>query len=60
MSVDVKKRHKELHASLDELLACYITEVEFRKGLAQTSVMELMEWSHKMTLDPTCGDKHGG
>jgi len=54
--MDVKERHKVLHAALDELLACYITETN--GGLSDTTVMEFMEWSYKMTQDPTCRDKH--
>ncbi len=43
-------RHKELHQSFDELIADFIGHT---KGLpSKTTVMELMEWSHKQTLDP--------
>ena len=44
--------HKELHTSLDKLLACYIQENE--KVLSDTSVMELIEWSFEQTKNPSC------
>ncbi len=44
------QRHVELHKALDELIADYITHKE---GLpAETTVMQLIEWSHKQTKDP--------
>ena len=46
------KIHRELHVSLDKLVACYITGTE--KGLVETSVMELIKWSHKQTQNPSC------
>ena len=56
MTVDVKERHKELHQSVDELLACYIEEMS--RPVLQDSLMQFMEWSHAMTENPTCVDKH--
>jgi len=50
-----KKRHKELHGYLDELVADWIkhsmkgTE---RMSLTNTTIMELMEWSHEQTVLP--------
>ncbi len=53
---EVIERHKKLHQSLDELIACFITETN---GLpSKTGLMEFLEWSHKMTENPTCVDKH--
>lgn len=44
------KRHGELHRALDELMADYITHT---KGLpVETTVMQLMEWSHKQMTEP--------
>ena len=45
------ERHKELHKKIDELVADYISNQE--KGLEETSVMELIEWSYQQTLNPT-------
>ena len=53
---ETKGRHVELHESLDELIACFITETE--KLPSQTTLMEFMEWSHEMTKKPTCADKN--
>ena len=49
---DKKGRHAKLHRRLDELAACFFTET----GLMPSTVTlkEFMEWSHKMTKDPTC------
>lgn len=44
-------RHKELHKSLDELMADMILHT---KALpAQTIVIDLMHWSYQQTLNPT-------
>ena len=52
-------RHKILHGNLDELVACYIATT--RKSLRNTSVMELIEWSHNATLDESvCGTRPKG
>lgn len=56
MTVDVKERHEQLHSSLDELIACFITETENLPS--KTTLMEFMQWSHKMTENPTCKEKH--
>jgi hypothetical protein len=45
------KRHKELHASLDELMANMIMHTN--KMPSKTTVMELMQWSHQQTIEPT-------
>lgn len=44
--------HKELHVSLDKLVACYIENTE--KRLSDTSLMEFMEWSFEQTKNPSC------
>ena len=44
------KRHKELHKNLDELVADFISHTE--KLLSKTTIMELMEWSYKQTIEP--------
>ncbi len=44
------KRHKELHKALDELVADFINLTE--KLPTQTTLMELMEWSYKQTIEP--------
>jgi len=49
---DMRKRHLKLHASLDELLACFYIQTELRAGT--TTVLEFLQWSHKMTENPTC------
>ena len=45
------KKHKELHASLDELLADFITHTE--KFPSQATIMELIDWSFEQTKNPT-------
>jgi len=53
-----KKRHLELHEKLDELLADFLLHNcrppirSDSKSLTTTTLMELMEWSHKQTVDP--------
>ncbi len=44
-------RHKALHAALDDLVADYLTHTG--RGLAATSVLELIQWSHAQTVNPT-------
>ena len=46
-----KKRHKLLHAHLDELLADFITDTG--KLTSKTTVTELIEWSYVQTVCPT-------
>jgi hypothetical protein len=55
--MDLKKRHQELHTSLDELLACYL--VQTGKTISQTTLMSFLKWSHRMSESPTC-EAHGG
>mgnify|MGYP007044042991 CR=1 FL=1 len=44
-------RHKELHGFLDELIADFITHT--KKHLAETTLMDLMKWSHQQTINPS-------
>ena len=46
-----KARHIELHKALDELIADFIGHTS--KLPSDTSLMELMKWSHRQTLNPT-------
>jgi len=50
------QRHKELHKALDELSADYMNQTG--KLMSQSSVMDLVEWSHQQTINPTT--KHIG
>lgn len=45
------ERHKELHNSVDELVADFITNT--KKRLGETTVLELLKWSHEQTQNPT-------
>jgi hypothetical protein len=51
-------RHENLHKSLDELVADFITTTE--RMPSNTTVMELIEWSHSQTMNPLLpgGQKH--
>lgn len=44
------ERHKGLHQCLDELIADYLTQTG--KGLRNTNLMELIEWSFQQTINP--------
>ena len=50
---DHKARHVELHRSVDELVADFIRHTE--RLPSKTTVMELLEWSHGQTINPTDG-----
>lgn len=52
---DHTKRHKQLHAYLDELVADFIGGQPYpsTKMPSNTTVMELMEWSYGQTFNPT-------
>jgi len=45
------ERHKLLHKNLDELIADYVSMT--RKLLSESTIFELMEWSHEQTKNPT-------
>jgi hypothetical protein len=47
-----RKRHIELHHALDELVADWIVHQPAGKLLSTTSIMELMQWSHRQTQKP--------
>ena len=47
-----RKRHQELHKSLDELLADFIAHAPGRQGL-DNRIMDLIEWSFAQTKKPT-------
>lgn len=48
-----KQRHIELHRSLDELFADYISHHPNQTKFTSMPVMTLLEWSHQQTLNPT-------
>ena len=52
----MQERHKILHKTFDELLACFINETG--KTPAEATVTEFIEWSYGMTLNPTCCAAH--
>ena len=55
-------RHQELHKALDELVADYLRHhppkftadnvKDHPKLPSNTTLLELMEWSHQQTIDP--------
>ncbi len=47
--------HKDLHKHFDRLLADWISETG--NMLSDHSIMELVEWSHQQTINPS--DKGG-
>ena len=52
---DHRRRHLELHHALDELLADWIghnVHADSDKTLSNTSILELMAWSHRQTIQP--------
>jgi hypothetical protein len=46
-----KKKHKELHAFLDELVADWMRHTNVR--LSKNTVLELMKWSNEQCSNPT-------
>jgi len=50
-----KRRHVELHARLDELLADYLVHHDDKRP-SNTTVMELATWSYEQTQNPNGGD----
>ena len=53
-----RQRHVELHKALDELIADFLFHVR-RKLPDDTTIMELMIWSHQQTIEPWEFDKDG-
>jgi len=49
---EYQKVHKNLHNSLDQLLACMITNTELLPS--EITALELLEWSAKQTKNPIC------
>ena len=47
-----KARHEALHAALDELVADWMVHNPAKLPSAST-VLELVEWSHEQTKNPT-------
>ena len=47
-----KKRHIELHKSLDELFADYISHHPDQVGFTTMPIKQLIEWSHRQTVKP--------
>ncbi len=45
-------RHKELHSSLDELFADYLSQ-HTGKLPSNTTVLELLQWSYQQAKEPT-------
>ena len=54
-----KASHERLRASLDMLVADFIMHHDDKRP-SNTTVMELIEWSHKQTINPVPrpGTKH--
>lgn len=50
-----RQRHVALHRALDELVADWITQTGNLPS--ETSVYDLMQWSHRQTINPD--DKNG-
>jgi hypothetical protein len=50
-----RQRHLELHQAFDELLADWIGHqpIDSRKGISNTTIAELMRWSHEQCIEPT-------
>jgi hypothetical protein len=47
-----RQRHIELHAALDELLADWACHQPRGKVFSNSTITELMEWSHQQTIQP--------
>lgn len=50
-----KQRHIELHKALDELAADWLDHQSSNslRMFSNTTIAELMEWSHEQTINPT-------
>jgi hypothetical protein len=50
--------HKRLHESLDELVACWLSQGfhDYTNVRLPSSItlMDFMKWSHQQTIDPEC------
>lgn len=47
-----RQRHVALHHALDELLADFLQHHDFNKLPSNTTLVELMQWSHQQTIEP--------
>lgn len=47
-----RERHIELHRNLDELCADWAAHQPMGKLFSNSTIMELIEWSHKQTQNP--------
>jgi hypothetical protein len=47
-----RQRHIELHQALDELIADWATHQPRGKVFSNSTITELMEWSHRQTENP--------
>ena len=48
-----KRRHEQLHRSLDELFADYIFHHPGESEATEMPIMKLIEWSFNQTKNPT-------
>jgi len=46
------ERHRELHRALDELAADWAAHQPLGKMFSNSTIMELMRWSHEQTQEP--------
>jgi len=51
-----RQRHVQLHAALDELVACFCAQTRFYPS--KTLVYDLLHWSYLQTKAPTPGFEH--
>ena len=51
-----RQRHIQLHAALDELVACYCQQTKFYPS--KVFVYDLLHWSYLQTKAPTLGYEH--
>ena len=52
---DHKKRHIELHESLDELVSDFINHTESMP--TETTVLDLLKWAYLQTINPDDKDE---
>lgn len=55
-SEEHRQRHIQLHAALDELVACFCAQTKFYPS--KTVVYDLLHWSYRQTIAPTEGIEH--
>jgi hypothetical protein len=55
-----QERHKALHNSMDELLACYIASNPNIHGFLTMPIGAFLTWAHAMTLHPVADGEHRG